>query len=532
MNTELWSPAIDLSGGGMILAQYIGSYNYLSGAEYAATDISTDGGGSWDNLVFWQEDHDAYGPGEAVDLDLTGYAGSADTHLRFVYYSPDWNWWFEVDNVEVALCEPAVGLYIEPEYQAGEADPGASALFDLEAMNFTGGEETVDFTYTATGPGTCDGPAVSDPIADGDIWPFQVTVDVDAGANPGDMINCQIDGVGQNSGDSDTAWIDVMAAYPGPFYDNGPLITHPGGGFGGADASALQTALGLNVYGFGHQWTLGYRVTDGFVIEDAEGWNIDMAVFFAYQTGSPTDPSTITGVYPALWDGSPADPSSSIVWGNYNTNCMVDTEWSGIYRVLDTDMANTQRPIMQSTCEVGIWLPPGEYWWDWNTDGSLSSGPWAPPISILGEITTGDAMQSLDNGATWAPLEDSGTFTVQGLPFWMYGSIPGGEQTMHVGGIEGFFSLDFMGRPVLRMFVLAEDQDAMPLQDVMVDASMWVPDGGPFERARYTKPSGYARFHWGSTASGTWTICVDDLTLEGYVYNPDDNVVTCQDWSY
>ena len=26
-------------------------------------------------------------------------------------------------------------------------------------------------------------------------------------------------------------------------YDNGPLVTHPGGGFGGADASAVQTAL-------------------------------------------------------------------------------------------------------------------------------------------------------------------------------------------------------------------------------------------------------------------------------------------------
>jgi hypothetical protein len=108
----------------------------------------------------------------------------------------------------------------------------------------------------------------------------------------------------------------------------------------------------------------------------------------------------------------------------------------------------------------------------------------------------------------------------------------GEEPTMHVGGIEGFFSVDYMGRPILRMFALAEDEAAMPLSDVLVDASMWVPDGGPFERSRYTKPSGYARFHWGSTASGTWTICVDDLTLAGYEYVPGDNVVTCEDWYY
>lgn len=103
---------------------------------------------------------------------------------------------------------------------------------------------------------------------------------------------------------------------------------------------------------------------------------------------------------------------------------------------------------------------------------------------------------------------------------------------MHVGGIEGYFSLDFMGRPVLRIHVLAEAEDSTPLSDVLVDASIWVPDGGPFLRSRYTKASGNARFHWGSSASGTWTLCVEDLTLEGYLYSPDDNVVTCMDWVY
>jgi hypothetical protein len=104
--------------------------------------------------------------------------------------------------------------------------------------------------------------------------------------------------------------------------------------------------------------------------------------------------------------------------------------------------------------------------------------------------------------------------------------------TMHVGGIEGYFSLDYLGRPVLRSHVLVEDAGSSPLADVLVDASIWVPDGGPFERSRYTKPSGNARFHWGSTASGTWTLCVDDLTLDGYEYVPGDNVITCEDWQY
>jgi hypothetical protein len=115
---------------------------------------------------------------------------------------------------------------------------------------------------------------------------------------------------------------------------------------------------------------------------------------------------------------------------------------------------------------------------------------------------------------------------------WFGGCGEPPEYTMHVGGIDGFFTLDYLGRPVLRMHVVVEDQDALPLSHVAVDASMWVPDGGPFERTRITKPSGAARFHWGSNASGTWTLCVDDLTLDGYIYVPDDNVVTCMDWYY
>ncbi len=114
---------------------------------------------------------------------------------------------------------------------------------------------------------------------------------------------------------------------------------------------------------------------------------------------------------------------------------------------------------------------------------------------------------------------------------WFGGCAPP-DDTMHVEGIAGFFSTDYMGRPVLRMHVLVEDAAGVPLSNVAVDASIWAPDGGPYERTRYTKPGGNARFHWGSKASGTWTLCVDWLTLAGYSYNPGDNEVTCQDWYY
>jgi hypothetical protein len=106
----------------------------------------------------------------------------------------------------------------------------------------------------------------------------------------------------------------------------------------------------------------------------------------------------------------------------------------------------------------------------------------------------------------------------------------GGTPTMHVGAIEGYFSSDPYGRTLLRIHILAEDGAGAPLGDVQVDASIWAPNAGPFYRMRMTRPSGYARFHWGANATGDWQLCVDNLSLEGYSYNPDDNVITCQNW--
>ncbi len=212
----------------------------------------------------------------------------------------------------------------------------------------------------------------------------------------------------------------AVFAYPEDvLWDNGPLVTHPGGGAGGADASALQTALGMNTYGFGHQYSLGYRMADDFEVTDPMGWQVESITFFAYQTGSPTNPSPITGVYYQIWDGPPDDPGSSVIFGDLTTNRLVNTTWSNIYRVLDTGLLDTQRPIMADTCSAGVTLPPGTYWLDWMTNGSLSSGPWAPPISIVGQTTTGNALQY--TGA-WAAALDSGTSTPQGMPFIIEGT--------------------------------------------------------------------------------------------------------------
>lgn len=226
---------------------------------------------------------------------------------------------------------------------------------------------------------------------------------------------------------------DEVIVHPGPgagpiayarqsvLFDNGPLVNSVGTGVGGADESVLQSvSLGMNTLGFGHQVLNGYQVADDFVVPDP-GWIVETIDFFAYQTGSTTT-STMTGVNAYIWDGVPGDPGSTIV---ATSTAMTATGWTGIYRVSETTTGTADnRPIMIQTMDFGnAELPPGTYWVAWQTDGSLSSGPWAPPVTINGTAVTGNGLQSLDNGVTWAPANDSGTGTPQqGLPFIIIGT--------------------------------------------------------------------------------------------------------------
>ena len=229
-----------------------------------------------------------------------------------------------------------------------------------------------------------------------------------------------------NVGDIDLEWELEEAESPDSvlavLWDNGPLVTHPGD-CSGMDASRLQSNLGLNTYGFGNQFIYGYRMADDFTVTDADGWLINQITFFAYQTGAPISPSPITGVYFQIWDGPPDDPGSSVVFGDLVTNRLLSSEVPNLQRDLDTSTCVNSRYIFANVADAGVLLPPGTYWIDWMTDGSLSSGPWAPPITILGETTTGNAMQYT---TAWAPALDTGTSTQQGMPFIIEGEIPGG----------------------------------------------------------------------------------------------------------
>jgi len=214
-----------------------------------------------------------------------------------------------------------------------------------------------------------------------------------------------------------TIGIDLPDASFAVFYSQNELVSNPGAGFGGADASAI-TAPGTT-FGFGNQQPLGNRMADDFTIPAGQSWIIDSIIVYHYQTGSTTT-STINNLNLQIWDGA-SPGTGNIVAGDSTTNALAASYFSNIYRVTPTTLTNSQRPIMRNQVNMGgISLDNGTYWIDFAASGTLASGPWNPPRTIAGQPITGNAQQRLGTTFAWGPAL-SGT-DQQGVAFVIYGT--------------------------------------------------------------------------------------------------------------
>ncbi len=180
-------------------------------------------------------------------------------------------------------------------------------------------------------------------------------------------------------------------------YPAGSFITGSGVGFDGADVSHLQDQdLGFGTWAFPNSPSEEARTADDFTIPDGERWDIETITFYAYQQISAqvkAETSTINHVNLRIWDGPPGETTSSVVWGNTQTNILADTYWTNVYRVSQYDELLNERAIMAVVADVNTVLPAGTYWLDWQTDGfPIYPGPYAPPITILGSTITGNGL--------------------------------------------------------------------------------------------------------------------------------------------
>jgi hypothetical protein len=153
MDTELRSSPFDLSGYSYAQLTFEAAYNDYAPDDSATVNISIDGGTSWINLIDWHEDHDP----ESVIVDLTPFVGNANCMLSFIYYSPGWNWYFQIDNVNVSVSNtpfPPVGwLTVDgAESTSGTVnvgDPSADVIVGFDATGISPGTYTADIIVTS-----------------------------------------------------------------------------------------------------------------------------------------------------------------------------------------------------------------------------------------------------------------------------------------------------------------------------------------------------------------------------------------------
>jgi hypothetical protein len=312
---------------------------------------------------------------------------------------------------------------------------GGGAFPDRIEVRWSGNGGSTDVGATATSVGDFDTLLLSinpDLTSTGypEVW-TQYTVNISGLSGPTSgrlgfryfVTNGGPSGANSNYIGIDTFEYVSTVVPPAVLYDNGPFITSFGDGPGGSDVSLLQNvSLGMTTLGAGVQFVSPgphNRIADEFEVTTPGGWMIDNVVFYGYQTGSSTT-SSFTGVNYRIWDGPPNDPGSNVIYGDTTTNRFESTSWTGVYRYAETAIGNTTRPVMEIVAEADLHLMPGTYWVDWQLAGSIASGPWQPPITILGQAVTGNSMQLISTG--WQPFVDGGAGTpAQGVPFQLWG---------------------------------------------------------------------------------------------------------------
>jgi hypothetical protein len=157
-DTELISPAIDLSEVAEPMIRFNQDFNWYSGGQDEATDVdvSIDGGGTWET-VYHHEGSDVPGPRlESIPIPQAG--GESDVQIRFHYGPATYDFWWQVDNVGVGGCDAVDGGLVAGNVT--DANTG-DALVDVTVTS----DDDSDITATTSTP---ENPNVDD----GYYWLF------------------------------------------------------------------------------------------------------------------------------------------------------------------------------------------------------------------------------------------------------------------------------------------------------------------------------------------------------------------------
>jgi hypothetical protein len=204
-------------------------------------------------------------------------------------------------------------------------------------------------------------------------------------------------------------------------WSNGPLVTHPGAGAGGADvsmASLLPNSAGSNLSAT--VWR-----ADDFVVA-GEPWLVSGARAFAYDTNNAT-PRWTGGqmqIRAGAPDGEVVASSMNLTWSYSNVNRVGNGT---------ANLASSSRQVHHvDAAFTPVLLQPGTYWLTVSLTmpaGTNAFTPYVMDENLANQnnpITReGNWMVSTNAGATWSSgvVDPSGWNRVAEMPFQVHGEV-------------------------------------------------------------------------------------------------------------
>ena len=164
------------------------------------------------------------------------------------------------------------------------------------------------------------------------------------------------------------------------------------------------------------------------------------------------------------------------------------------------------------------------------------SGPWVPVASGLPNngqtqwLLPSDLPDTTNAYLRTTVITAEGSATgVTAAPFTIAGGTP--LPVVHVQSIKLQGSALPDGYRV-KVAVRLQDGDGHPVVGATVCAALTQPNGAVRHKSALSKANGTAQFHVQSRRVGSWEACVEDVVHAGYVYDPNQNVKTCDSLIY
>jgi hypothetical protein len=105
--------------------------------------------------------------------------------------------------------------------------------------------------------------------------------------------------------------------------------------------------------------------------------------------------------------------------------------------------------------------------------------------------------------------------------------LPGGENTMHVGFIHLRVVDRGFGKYAERAQVQILDAGGAFVPNATVYVEWTLPDNSVVSQSNITRAIGEAAFKVNGYQTGTFQLCVTNVVLAGFTYDPNQNVETC-----